>query len=89
MENKRKIHKNQVKNRKINISYYKHFSVSRETSYILRNYIKFRIGRLLSYTLFIQSADILFSKWICVMFHVKHVYEIMIYGDVIQKLIMN
>jgi len=39
MENKRKIHKNQVKNRKINISYYKHFSVSRETSNILRNYI--------------------------------------------------
>ena len=38
-KNKRKIHKNQVKNRKINISYYKYFSVSRETSNILRNYI--------------------------------------------------
>lgn len=37
----------------------------------------------------IQSADILFSKWICAMFHVKHGCEIMIYGDVIQKLIMN
>ena len=39
LENKRKNHKNQVKNRKINISYYKYFSVSRETSNILRNYI--------------------------------------------------
>ena len=36
MENKRKTHKNQVKNRKININYYKHFSVSRETLDILK-----------------------------------------------------
>lgn len=37
----------------------------------------------------IQSADILFSKWICAMFHVKHVCTIMIYKDAIQNAIMN
>lgn len=91
MGNKRKIHKNQVKNRKINISYYKYFSVSRETSNILRNYIWFRIGRLLSHRLFDFVCWCIYysvNKYVF-MFHVKHGCEIMIYGDVIQKLIMN
>ena len=91
MENKRKIHKNQVKNRKINISYYKYFSVSRETSNILRNYIWFRIGRLLSHRLFDFVCWCIYysvNKYVF-MFHVKHGCEIMIYGVVIQKLIMN